>query len=232
MRTQARNHDPESAQMKGSALISGGSKLCINQSLFEFCAYPKCIRPRAQIAEIQVLLLPGNDPQNVSPLTLRASCGDVPAEFCQDSILSRGKANSRRASKQSPGLCTPLFLFSMCCLERHDIDFGECLLIENIEWLAMLKRINPGICINEVVLSEQFGEGANLIRANIENNVNILCSPPTPIIRAGYGTTHIVGDLQAAEGLQKGNKRLDNFSEVGLHPARLFYPASSSCDNS
>jgi uncharacterized membrane protein YedE/YeeE len=43
-------------------MLLGSTKLGIGQGLFEFCTYSKGIRPRAQVSEIQVLLLPGNDP--------------------------------------------------------------------------------------------------------------------------------------------------------------------------
>jgi hypothetical protein len=84
-----------------------------------------------------------------------------------------------------------LFL-PMCCLQRHDIDFGKGLLEENVERLAVSKGIDPGIGINVIRLRKRFGQRANLIRANGENDIHILGAPSTPIIRTGHCAAHII----------------------------------------
>jgi hypothetical protein len=97
---------------------------------------------------------------------------------------------------------------------------------------AIPKRINPGTCVNEIVLLGQFGERTNLIRARSESHVHVPGSPPVSIPQAGHRATYIIQYTKAITCLEQGIECLHDLSEERLHPACPLYPVSNWCDDS
>jgi hypothetical protein len=118
----------------------------------------------------------------------------------------------KRTKLRSSILFTPV-----SCLKGHDIYFGKGLLVKDVESASMPKRIDPGVGINGVVLRKQLSRSTNLIWADLKNGIDILCAPPTPIIRTRNRATYIIGDAEAIKRLKEREQGLYYLPEIGLH---------------
>src|SRR5271157_1455191 len=186
--------------------------------------------PVCYVFPIDSLRLHLQDPRDIPDVLLRAAFLEV-FELLQDHVFRRRESDLEARTEASLYAPAKLGATELALVRDEDVDFDARFEMDDVELRPLTNRVHDRLAITIVVRRwERETEGVHLLRAEVDDDIDIVRKSGLSVDRGRHRTCHKVTDFQPVENCDKSPEQFRRLHETSSERVRFEFCLPTSPD--